>query len=188
MHNPSNHPDIARRAMNRTDWEVPLKRYVVAAVLMATCMLVGSVAEAKANRGQGVTLEFYALTTHATFELTDPPQPGQRAIFARDLYMLGGTPENPQPVGDPVGRNSIICTLVSMIEASCEGRWDLDGLGVISGVAFLDRSLSEAERPAAPLTGGTGIFIGARGEIRTFSVPDSEDQVWIIEILGRSGR
>lgn len=34
------------------------------------------------------------------------------------------------------------------------------------------------------MTGGSGVFHGSRGTIRTYSVPESEEQVWIIEWPG----
>lgn len=151
---------------------------------LALCMQVAQAAPAHKNPGQGQTLEFYALTTGVSVNLSNPPQPGEMAIFARDLYELGGSYEAPVPVGDPIGRNVVLCTIAIFPEAICEGRYVLYGRGLMTGSAYLNLVVGDIGFPRASLTGGSGEFAGVQGAVTTFSVGNTEDQVWIIEISG----
>jgi len=166
-----------------------MRRILLIAVLVT---LVPGIAAARTghrkNPGQGTTLELYAQTTDAAINLSNPPQPGEMAAFGRDLFLLGGTPEAPEPVGDPIGRNLVLCTLVTMTEASCDGQWFLDEIGLISGSSYLDLTSPPGSGFAAALIGGSGAFKGANGTIRNLPVPGTEDQVWIVEVMGRNER
>lgn len=167
-----------------------MRRILLTAILVT---LVPVLAAARAghrnNPGQGMTLELYAQTTDAAIHLSNPPQPGEMAAFGRDLFLLGGTPQAPEPMGGPIGRNLVLCTLVTMTEASCDGQWFLDEIGLISGTSYLDLTSPPGDGGVgAALIGGSGSFKGANGTIRNLPVPGTEDQVWIIEVFGRSGR
>jgi len=160
-----------------------MKRETLTAVILGWLVAGGGAGLAQGNPGRGDGLELYALTTDVSIQLSSPPQPGEMAIFGRDLYRLDDASADPMPAGDPIGRNTIICTIVTVTEASCEGRWLLDGLGLVTGSAYLDLSLANSDGTGASLTGGSGFFHGASGTIQTYSVPESEDQVWIVEFV-----
>ena len=155
-------------------------------LLSATCLSVGllvtTAVQANDNPGTGETIELYALTTDLSATLSSPPQPGEFAAFGRDLYMLGGTPAVPIPVGSPIGRNLIFCIVVTSSEAICHGQWSLDGRGIVSGSTYLDLTMPPGVE--APLTGGSGEFAGAAGVIENRPVPGAQDQVWVLEIAG----
>ena len=156
-------------------------------LLLGAIYFPGLACAGDTNPGQGSTLELYAQTTDFYAELTMPFQPGQRAIYGRDLYALGGTEQAPQPIGEKLGRQALICTVISPTEASCQSTWLLYELGQITGSAFLDFAAPpDAFEPGAPLTGGSGEFSGAAGVIFNQGVAGTSDQVWYIDISGFS--
>lgn len=162
------------------------RKIAIAVSTVVSTVLMGGAAQARDNPGNGVSLELYALTTDVSIQLSSPPQPGETAIFGRDLYWLGGTVNEPEPAGDPIGRNTILCTMITTSEASCEGRWSLDDIGQITGSAYLDFTQADTDGSGASLTGGSGAFMGAEGVINTYPAAGGQDQVWIVDITGFS--
>ncbi len=156
--------------------EVPFRLQLPIAATLALFLLTSSARSAEGsegNPGHGMTPTLNSLTTEVTLELSNPPQPGERALCGRDLYLLGGTLDAPTPLEEPLGPNTNVCTLVTATEASCEGRWSLDGIGLITGAAYLDFTLPEPDGLGASLTGGAGAFAWAEGVIHTIPVPDT---------------
>ena len=156
-----------------------MKHSVWTAVLVAMLGVAVAAHAARRSDNSTQTLELYAQTT------------GEFAAFGRDLYRLGGSSQAPAPVGPPIGRNLVFCTMVTMTEALCNGSWFLDDRGPITGSAYLDFSLPPGTGPGAfgsALTGGSGAFTGATGAISNRPVPGTQDQVWIIRFSRGTGR
>jgi hypothetical protein len=95
--------------------------------------------------------------------------PGDRFLSRDDLYVLGGTQEQPIPVGEPIGRNTIDCTAIEGSELAfrilCDGVIEMFGQGTIAWQAILVFSEASAGQPInVAITGGTGIFANVGGE------------------------
>jgi hypothetical protein len=120
---------------------------------------------------------------------------GDRNISRDDLFVLGGTPDAPAPVGDVVGRNDIECTFVEVDDALssarllCQGVIEKQGLGTLSWQAVLAFSEATSGEPfQVAITGGTGAFANAGGEIIVHEVPsmvneEFADTVYEIRVL-----
>jgi hypothetical protein len=115
-----------------------------------------------------------------------PPVAGDRNISRDDLFLLGGTEDAPQPTGAPVGRNDIECTFVELSESDfsarllCHGVIEQFGLGTIAWQASLLFSQATEGQPFnVAITGGTGIYANAGGEIvvRTPAPSGGEDEL-----------
>ena len=122
-----------------------------------------------------------------------PPSVGDRNISRDDLYVLGGTPDAPAPVGDLVGRNDIDCTFVE-VDATvfsarllCPGVIEKFALGTITWQATIVFSEETSGQPfQVAITGGTGAFANAGGEIIVHEVPSEDeltDSVYEIRLL-----
>lgn len=165
------------------------KLWTTATIMMAIVAAGAQAEDRHASHPQ--TIELYAMATDISMQLSTPPQPGEFAAFGRDLYRLGGSSQAPAPVGPPIGRNLVFCTMVTTTEALCNGSWFLDDRGPITGSAYLDFSVPPGTGPGAfgsALTGGSGAFTGATGAISNRPVPGTQDQVWIIRFSRGTGR
>jgi hypothetical protein len=119
----------------------------------------------------------------------EPPAEGEEGVpvlgdeffFTDILYELGGTPEAPAPVGDPIGTNSVRCMVSQVFEdeedaaSMCTGAMTLDGRGDLTfQVRF---RFSEFDNPGfleAAITGGTGDFYDAGGQFEVREFPDDD--------------
>lgn len=134
------------------------------------------------NPGERLTLSLYMRGTDQSINLSQPPEPGQQNIVGSDIYLLGGTEEQPAPDGDPIGRRIGVCTVVTSSEAVCVGVLDLDGRGTIS--AQLEVLIPGGNQGIA-ITGGTAEFAGAAGTIAERPVTGQpNDRILDIEIIG----
>ena len=109
------------------------------------------------------------------------PVVGDEFVFTDIVYELGGTPEAPAPVGDPVGVNSVRCMIVQVFEAeedassACTGVLSLDGRGDLT--FQLRFNFSDFEDPGfiqVAITGGTGDFYDAGGQLEVREFPDDD--------------
>jgi hypothetical protein len=109
------------------------------------------------------------------------PKVGDEFLFTDTLYQLGGTPEAPVPVGDPIGVNSVRCLVSQVFEAEedaasiCNGLMTLDGRGDIAfQVRFRFSELADPGFLHAAITGGTGDFYDAGGQFEVREFPDDD--------------
>lgn len=160
-----------------------MKRMLVITVFAVVPAIVATGVGAQDKREQVMTLKLYAKATEVSDQVSDPPEPGERFLVGRDLFELGGSPDAPEPIGDSIGRNLVVCTVVTATEATCDGHWTLDERGTISATAYNSLLVSG---DGGAVVGGTGEFAGARGEVKNVPVPGKgdRDQVWTIELTG----
>jgi hypothetical protein len=104
-----------------------------------------------------------------------------------------------RPVGSAVGRNDIDCTFVEVSEVDffarllCHGVIDKFGTGTISWQAIITFSESTDGQPfSVAITGGTGIFANAGGEIIVHNVgapteEEFDDTLYEIRLLRFEG-
>jgi hypothetical protein len=84
--------------------------------------------------------------------------------------LAAGTRPEDGYVGDPVGTNQVLCTVIAAgdpgpaPELICEGVINVTGRGTIT-VAFNPNILAPPN--VAPILGGSGDFVGASGEVVT---------------------
>lgn len=129
----------------------------------------------------GNHFSLYLQTVEATFNLGNPPQPGDQAIFSRDVFALDDSdPENPAPMGDVIGLNFVVCTLVGQAGFSCTGSVTLFGYGglTIAG-PFIFQNPPDVN--AVSVTGGNGRFAGASGVMTAHEV-NLIDQVYLVDL------
>lgn len=127
---------------------------------------------------QGTTLELYA-------EHTARRPPGSRQgewyVQSWDLYELGRTRVAPPPGGHRIGRLVESCVTVTEQAVMCLGTFDLDERGTIAITLAVD---SGAGYPGIAVTGGSGEFTGASGEVYEGHVPGiAYDRVFTIELM-----
>ena len=118
-------------------------------------------------------------TVVGTFNLNDPPQPLDSVIFSRDVYAVDlSDPANPVPTGPVIGSNMVQCTVAGPAGLLCMGTVSLFGQGdlIIAG-PFVFQNPDEAA-----VTGGTGRFAGARGEMTALEINQDADQVYWFDL------
>ena len=124
----------------------------------------------------------YVDTVVGTFDINDPPQPLDTVIFSRNVYAVDlSDPADPVPTGPVIGSNMVQCTLAGPAGFLCHGTLSLIGLGdlTISGPFVF-------QNPAkAAVTGGTGRFANARGQITALELNADADQVYWVDLSGR---
>jgi hypothetical protein len=137
----------------------------VAIALVALAM--GAVTPALGSSGDddnGRTFRVTALTTEETFvDVGDEGESvGDEFIFSDKLLKDGAQ----------VGHNAVVCTIVSLEreEAQCVGTFWFDG-GQITAQVLV--SFAEGP-PAVPITGGSGKYKGAEGEIHIREVSQTK--------------
>lgn len=101
-----------------------------------------------------------------------PPSPGDVVVFRERLFALDDRdPENPRPTGEQIGTVVAQCTIVAVGEEDapqdtsviCSRVFTLDGRGEIA--ASEAYTFADPLSDTLPLTGGTGEFMDAGGEI-----------------------
>ncbi|MGV9455663.1 allene oxide cyclase barrel-like domain-containing protein [Streptomyces sp. NPDC003635] len=97
-----------------------------------------------------------------TGEPQQVPKVGDSFTFADDLFQEKG--------GERVGRDGVACTVVrtgNPLDIQCLGTFVLSG-GQITAQVLMTVPLTEEEQPPfdAAVTGGTGDYRGASGQIR----------------------
>lgn len=161
------------------------RRDSVLAVLGVSAALLLNALTAQANERaafQGDHFAVYVDTVAATFNLNDPPQPFDSVIFSRDVYAVDlSDPDNPVPTGPVIGSNMVQCTVAGPAGLLCHGTVSLFGIGdlTIAG-PFVFQNPDEAA-----VTGGTGRFADARGQMSALEVNAETDQVYWFDLSGR---
>jgi hypothetical protein len=111
-------------------------------------------------------------------EEMDPPT-GARLFISETLYDT----DDGETRGDEVGRSHIECT--AQVNPStafvCDGVFDIDDEGQLHGTVLIDFAEEDPEEQTTfdiAVTGGTGSFFGATGEVAfTDTTEDPEDEV-----------
>lgn len=127
----------------------------------------------------------------------DLPKVGDRFFF-RDVLYHNQSAENPGPVDGSIGDNIGACTTVHVFtdnaQIQCVGTITITGLGTVTWQTIF--KFSEFTDPGfinVAITGGTGEFFDAGGEIRVSQVgpPNAQDAPSVYEVhllhLGRPG-
>lgn len=141
-------------------------RGLACAVLVATGVVVGA---APAAQAEDRTLRFTGTLTDLTTvpDRTGAQQPGDRAVFVVVLSRDGRT----------VGRSPHECTAVNARYTLCTSVIDLP-----RGQISLQTALTtETTAPVVAVTGGTGRFRGASGELR-IAFNDDGTQDWRLQL------
>ncbi|HMB58567.1 MAG TPA: hypothetical protein VKN35_01525 [Xanthomonadales bacterium] len=152
-------------------------------LLVVFLMLIVPLAQANDNAPfQGNHFALYVDTVTATFDLNDPPEPLDTVVFSRDVYAVDlSDPGNPLPTGPVIGSNMVQCTVAGPAGLLCQGTVSLFGIGdlIISG-PFVFQNPDEVA-----VTGGTGRFTNARGQMTALEINADADQVYWFDLSGR---
>ena len=150
---------------------------------LISLLLGGSLAQAN-DRGafQDNRFVVYVDTVVGTFNVNDPPRPLDTVIFSRDVYEVDlSDPSNPVPTGPVIGSNMVQCTVAGPAGFLCHGTLTLFGIGDLTLAGpFAFQNPSQAS-----ITGGSGRFAGARGQITALELPADADQVYWVDLSGR---
>lgn len=115
--------------------------------------------------------------------------PGDVFVYRERLFRLDDSdPDNPQPTGDQIGTVLAECTVVTVGEEDapedtsvlCSRMFTLDGRGDIA--AAESYTFADPLSDTIPITGGTGKFRTAGGEI-DFDLQDVEDNPDIVNSI-----
>jgi len=155
--------------------------FLAARMSLIAGLIIGvSVAQADSpSFPEGNRFAVYVDTVAGTFNLNDPLQPFDSVIFSRDVYAVDlSDPANPVPTGPVIGSNMVQCTVAGPAGLLCSGTVTLFGLGdlIIAG-PFVFQNPDEAA-----VTGGTGRFSGARGEMTALELNADADQVYWFDL------
>jgi hypothetical protein len=109
------------------------------------------------------------------------PAVGDEFVFTDRLYALGGTPEAPARAGEQIGHVSVRCVVSQVFEAeedaasTCTGVFSIDGRGDVTAQGMFRFSEFEDQGFATlGLTGGTGEFYDAGGELEVREFTDDD--------------
>ena len=105
--------------------------------------------------------------------------PPKREESPGDVFMFTS---NLHRHGEQVGRAAVQCTLMPGTgeeESLCTGAVDLHGKGQITVQVLLNQQ-TEDERFAAAITGGTGKFKGANGQMIVIDPPGPREH-WLFD-------
>jgi hypothetical protein len=141
---------------------------VLSAVIALVALAVGVVTPALGASGDDDkqrTIRVTSITTEEAFvDLGDEGESlGDQVVFS-SKYVKGG---------DEVGHDSVVCTITSLTreEAQCVATAWFPG-GQITAQALIN--FAEGP-PAVPITGGSGKYTGAEGEIHIRPVSDTKE-------------
>lgn len=162
----------------------------VAVALVVTTGAAALASDGKGRSGKSTDVTLYATETSSTYITAtgqvDPPEaalpaPGDRFVSVDTLYADVARTET-------VGRNDISCTFTEVsgtteadvrLSLLCDGVVTLDGQGSLAwqGAALLGAEVD----PSSPfitvaLTGGTGAFTRAGGEVDVFDESTTETE------------
>jgi hypothetical protein len=103
------------------------------------------------------------------------PPVGSRLFISEVLYEA--TDDNER--GDEVGRSHIECTAqIAPVNFSCDAAFVFDDGSQLHGTVVFDFGMEETAEPFqldVAVTGGTGEFFGATGEIALLDITDPDD-------------
>jgi len=154
-------------------------RVGVAGVIALVALVVGAVSPALGSSSGGSTTasieDSDAQTIRATFVVTDFAQVdngAQGTTLGDEVVLSGPLLRN----GNPVGRADVICTFVlataAREEAQCPGTAELPGGQIAVSGVIVDQSLNFT----LPITGGSGQFQEAEGQLVSRDVSPSPQQ------------
>jgi len=127
---------------------------------------IGGVSLARAgSSSQGRTIRVTEVDSGGKFisiSHTEKGAPGDEFIFSANLRQHG----------HKVGTLNAICTLMLHSKLQCQGTFKLFG-GTISGSALLPANQPNGSTGHIAITGGTGTFRGASGEVLSTSISDN---------------
>ncbi|MDX1555803.1 MAG: hypothetical protein R3212_07245 [Xanthomonadales bacterium] len=152
-------------------------------VPLISCLVISSLAAATEKAAfSGNHFAVYVDTVVATFNLNDPPQPLDSVIFSRDVYAIDWSdPANPAPAGPVIGSNMVMCTVAGPAGLLCNGTVTLFGIGELT---LAGRFAFENPSQVA-VTGGTGRFANARGQLTALELNPEADQVYWFDLSGK---
>jgi Dirigent-like protein len=105
----------------------------------------------------------------------EPPPVGTQLFISEVLYEATDDDER----GDEVGRSHIECTAqVAPVNFSCDATFVFDDGSQLHGTVVFDFGMEETAEPFqldVAVTGGTGEFSGATGEIALLDITDPDD-------------
>jgi Allene oxide cyclase barrel like domain len=144
---------------------------IVAAVAAALALYAAGPAAAD---GDSEVIKLFAVTVQsAELDLGDEgPSVGDRYVFADDVYDRKG--------GDQVGTNGGECTIVRVdaeaatATANCLVTFSLDDRGQLTIQGLVDFSVDADPTFTLPVTGGSGDFAGAAGEVEVEELSETE--------------
>jgi hypothetical protein len=145
-----------------------MKRIAGAALAAAVLVVAALTATAGGQGAQGRTIQLTELDKGATFGFVDnPPRgPGRNRPRVSPGDVLAFSSPVADPSGNRVGRVDVQCAVTSgrsfrTARQVCHGAFDLAD-GAISLAATV---VGDPKTVVAPVTGGTGAYAGARGQL-----------------------
>ncbi len=171
----------SQNSMSRMNAGTAVRHFIGIIALLVACTSLAQADEPGPAIGNHFTL--YLQPVAVTFDLNDPPQPLDTIMFSREAYAADiSDPSNPEPTGPVIGSNMVRCTFSGPGGFLCHGTLTLFGQGdlaLMGPYVFQDPSF-------AAVTGGTGDFAGAKGELTSFELTPEGDLLYVFDLS--SGR
>ena len=151
------------------------KTLPIAAVAIASVLVVGYVAQARAPHGRQATV--IHVVEHATTDLVIDTGPtgdssGDLLTFANDVFDEANV--------DKVGRDQGDCIRINVTEGSWECRWITFLKG---GAITVEGPFYDTKNSVMVITGGRGTYKGARGSMELKLLPDLSGYDFIFHVL-----
>jgi hypothetical protein len=152
------------------------KMLPIAAVAIASVLVVGYVAQARVTQGRQATV--IHVIEHATTDLVIDTGPvgdssGDLLTFANDVFDATNT--------DKVGRAQGDCIRINVIE----GSWECSWITFLKGGAItVEGPFYDAKNSVLVITGGRGEYKGAGGSMELKVLPDLSGYDFIFKVLG----
>jgi len=151
------------------------KTLPIAAVAIASVLVVGYVAQARVTHGRQATV--IHVVEHATTDLVIDTGPtgdssGDLLTFANDVFDQTNT--------DKVGRDQGDCIRINVTEGSWECRWITFLKG---GAITVEGPFYDTKNSVMVITGGRGTYKGARGSMELKVLPDLSGYDFIFHVL-----
>jgi hypothetical protein len=151
------------------------KTLPIAAVAIASVLVVGYVAQARVTHGRQATV--IHVVEHATTDLVIDTGPtgdssGDLLTFANDVFDEANV--------DKVGRDQGDCIRINVTEGSWECRWITFLKG---GAITVEGPFYDTKNSVMVITGGRGTYKGARGSMELKVLPDLSGYDFIFHVL-----
>jgi len=151
------------------------KTLPIAAVAVASVLVVGYVAQARVTHGRQATV--IHVIEHATTDLVIDTGPtgdssGDLLTFANDVFDEANV--------EKVGRDQGDCIRINVIEGSWECRWITFLKG---GAITVEGPFFDTKNSVLVITGGRGAYKGARGSMELKVLPDLSGYDFIFHVL-----
>ena len=151
------------------------KTLPIAAVAIASVLVVGYVAQARVTHGRQATV--IHVVEHATTDLVIDTGPtgdssGDLLTFANDVFDEANV--------DKVGRDQGDCIRINVTEGSWECRWITFLKG---GAITVEGPFYDTKNSVMVITGGRGTYKGARGSMELKLLPDLSGYDFIFHVL-----